>query len=462
MSELTGSLLGAYDPQTAKLLDFASARPAFLDRGDTPREYLERCIGRLEYDEALQAFVHIDLEGARRAADSAGERYKDGRPLSPLDGMPLGMKDVIETGDMPTEFGSGIYKGFMPHMDAAPVYWLRKAGAVILGKTATTEFAADPPGPTRNPWDLSRSPGGSSSGSAAAVAARMVPAATGTQVRGSVLRPAAYCGIFAFKPSLGTINLQGVSPISRVINHLGILAGSLADSWITTRHLSQTGGGEPGRLPLDGPAELPGARKPKTLIQLETPGWPLTPESSRTAFEEYVERLRASDITVHNRRNNEMVDAYERALEDTVRISDTLRGWENRYPMYAYLDSHPDQLRNRTRKRLEDIPPATLEDYRTARADALALRDRHAALSEIGDALITLNSAGPAPDVTTTGNPIYGDACSVTGVPAVNLPLLAAEGLPLGVQVMGFYREDEILVAVGRWLAEAWLSKGKN
>ena len=279
---------------------------------------------------------------------------------------------------------------------------------------------------------------------------------------GGTLRPAAYCGIFAFKPSLGTINLQGVSPISRVINHLGILAGSLADSWITTRHLSRTGGGEPGQLPLDGPAELPGARKPKTLIQLETPGWPLTPESSRTAFEEYVGRLRASDVAVLNRHNNEMVDAYERALEDTVRISDTLRGWENRYPMYAYLDSHPEQLRNRTRKRLEEIPPATLEDYRTARADALALRDRHAALSEIGDALITLNSVGPAPEVATTGNPIYGDACSVTGVPAVNLPLLAAEGLPLGVQVMGFHRKDESLVAVGRWLAETWLSKGRN
>ena len=462
MPELTGSFLGAYDPHTVDLLDFAAARPAFLDGGDTPREYLERCIDRLEYDDALQAFVHIDLEGARRGADLAGERYKDGKPLSPLDGMPVGMKDVIETGDMPTEFGSEIYKGFMPDMDAAPVYWLRKAGAIILGKTVTTEFAADPPGPTRNPWDLSRSPGGSSSGSAAAVASRMVPTATGTQVRGSVLRPAAYCGIFAFKPSLGTINLQGVSPISRVINHLGILAGSLADSWITTRHLSQTGGGEPGQLPLDGPAELPGARKPKTLIQLETPGWSLTPESSRTVFEAYVERLRALDLTVLNRHNNEIVDAYERALDDTVRISDTLRGWENRYPMYAYLDSHPDQLRNRTRKRLEDIPPVTLEDYRTAHADALALRDQHAALSEIGDALITLNSVGPAPEVTTTGNPIYGDACSVTGVPAVNLPLLAAEGLPLGVQVMGFYREDETLVSVGRWLAETWLSKGRN
>ena len=198
--------------------------------------------------------MNLDLEGARNAADEATSRYKIGNPLSPIDGLPIGIKDVIETENLPTEFGSDIFKDYQPHMDAAVVYWLKKSGAYVVGKTVTTEFAALPPGPTRNPWTLDHSPGGSSSGSAAAVAARMLPVAAGTQVRGSVLRPAAYCGVFAFKPSLGTINLQGFSPISRSINHLGILAGSLADCWVTTRHISVMTGGEPGHLPIDGPA----------------------------------------------------------------------------------------------------------------------------------------------------------------------------------------------------------------
>jgi len=454
MTSSNVTLPGPYDPHTAAFLTFHDQRQRFLSGEDTPRAYLERCIERLALEDQIKAFVHLDLEGARAAADASTERFRKGEVLSVLDGLPIGMKDVVETEDLPTEFGSEIFNGWMAPMDAAIVYWLKKSGAYVFGKTVTTEFAADPPGPTRNPWDLNRTPGGSSSGSAAAVAARILPAATGTQVRGSVLRPAAYCGVYAVKPSLGTINLEGVSPISRSINHLGILAGSLADAWIITRHLSVTAGGEPGQLPIDGPADLPGAQKPVTVIRLETPGWGQAPDSSKTELIDWTERLVNTSIIVLDKSNSEPVAAFEDAISTIVQLSNTLRGWENRYPSYHHLDYNADKLRPTTRERLEKTPQVTLEEYKEAHAACLALRERYAALQDIAQVCVTLNAPGSAPEGMGTGDPVFGDANSVIGAPALNLPLLADDGMPLGVQVTGFYRQDADLLAVGRWLAE--------
>ncbi len=448
------ALPGPYDPRTAAFLTFHDQREKFLAGEDTPRAYLERCIERLALEDQIKAFVHLDLDGARTAADASTGRHAAGAPLSPIDGLPIGMKDVVETEDLPTEFGSEIFKGWTAPMDAAIVYWLRKSGAYVLGKTVTTEFAADPPGPTRNPWNLDRTPGGSSSGSAAAVAARILPAATGTQVRGSVLRPAAYCGVYAVKPSLGTINLEGVSPISRSINHLGILAGSLADAWIITRHLSVTAGGEPGQLPIEGPADLPEPQKPAAVILLETPGWAQAPDSSKTELINWTERLANTGIVVLDKSNSAPVAAFEDAISTIVQLSNTLRGWENRYPSHHYLDNNADKLRPTTRERLENTPQVTLDEYKVAHAACLALRERYAALQDIAQICVTLNAPGPAPEGMGTGDPVFGDANSVIGVPALNLPLLADEGMPLGVQVTGFYRQDAGLLAIGRWLVE--------
>ena len=184
-----------YDPKTAKLLSFSEAIPAFRDGSDTPRAYLERCIETIESREPeVKAFVTLNFENARKAADASTDRYKQGRALSELDGLPVAIKDVHETEDMPMQVGSPIFEGWSSGWDGACVFWLRKLGAAIIGKTVTTEFAFSTPGPARNPWDTARTPGGSSSGSGAAIGARMVPVATGSQVRGSILRPPAYCG----------------------------------------------------------------------------------------------------------------------------------------------------------------------------------------------------------------------------------------------------------------------------
>jgi Asp-tRNA(Asn)/Glu-tRNA(Gln) amidotransferase A subunit family amidase len=189
---------------------YISHTGAFKDGSDSPRAFLERCLKVIEVQEdGVGAFVTLNLEGARAAADASTERWKSGSALSPIDGMPVGIKDIMETADMATEQGSPLFVGWQGKRDCAAVAALRQAGAVVLGKTVTTEFAASHPSTTRNPWDHSRTPGGSSSGSAAAVGSGMIPAALGSQVIGSIIRPSSFCGCVGFKPSVGGINRGG-------------------------------------------------------------------------------------------------------------------------------------------------------------------------------------------------------------------------------------------------------------
>src|ERR1700674_188629 len=240
---------------------------------DTPRDLLERCLARLEeFEPTVGAFVCHDIAAARVAADHATARWRAGRPLSPIDGMPLGIKDIIETADMPTEQGSPLFLGCRTDRDAASVAALREAGAVILGKAVTTEFAAPAPRGTRNPWDGERTPGGSSSCSAAAVACGMFPAALGTQVVGSILRPASFCGVVGFKPSVGGIN-RGGSYDYFSQSCTSVLAASLEDAWLAAINIVERAGGDPGYCGLQGPPEPPPARRPRAFALLQTAGW---------------------------------------------------------------------------------------------------------------------------------------------------------------------------------------------
>src|SRR5690348_9775697 len=208
-----GSLRGVDYRMTTTSIERPSAQPflsaakRFESGEDTPRALLERCLALFDtWEPQIGAFVHVNIAGARQAADRATERWREGRSLSAVDGMPVGIKDIIETADLPTEMGSPLFMGWQSGRDAASVAALREAGAVIVGKTVTTEFAATEPRGTRNPWDPRRTPGGSSSGSAAAVAVGIVSAALGTQVVGSIVRPASFCGCVGFKPTVGALN----------------------------------------------------------------------------------------------------------------------------------------------------------------------------------------------------------------------------------------------------------------
>jgi Asp-tRNA(Asn)/Glu-tRNA(Gln) amidotransferase A subunit family amidase len=238
---------------------YVGAHVGFRSGADTPRDFLERCLACMEeWEKEIHAFVSTNIPAARAAADRSTERWRNERALSAIDGMPIGIKDIIETADMPTEQGSSLFKGWRSARDSAAVSALREAGAVIVGKTVTTEFAAVHPGPTRNPWDTTRTPGGSSSGSAAAVAAGMVSAALGTQVIGSIIRPASYCGCYGYKPSLGSINRGGsFDYLSQ--SCAGVLGATLDELWIVAREISARAGGDPGSRGLSGPRNPPAA-----------------------------------------------------------------------------------------------------------------------------------------------------------------------------------------------------------
>jgi Asp-tRNA(Asn)/Glu-tRNA(Gln) amidotransferase A subunit family amidase len=224
--------------------------------------------------------------------------------------MPVAIKDLLETKDMPTEMGCEAFRGNFPKRDNAAVWALRQAGAVVFGKTVTAEMGGTQPGPTTNPWDPARTPGGSSSGSAAAVAARMVPTALGTQVGGSVIRPAAFCGTLALKPTQGGIHRGERQTTSQ--STTGVHAGSIEDMWQVAIEIASRCGGDPGRPGLIGPASPPAAVKPQRLIVLETEGWAELDGASRSAFEALLEQLRAVDVTLLRRTDHPWIEAWSR------------------------------------------------------------------------------------------------------------------------------------------------------
>lgn len=441
-----------YTP-TLSLSSFQAAIPGFLDGSDTPRAYLERCLEILEAREPeIQAFVTLNLDHARAAADAASKRYKEGAPISRVDGMPIGIKDVFETFDMPTEVGSPIYKDYQPRFDGATVWAFRAGGAAIVGKTVTTEFAFGTPGPTRNPWDSIRTPGGSSSGSGAAVGAAMVPVATGTQVRGSVLRPAAYCGAYALKPSHGAINQLGGFPSPSSFNHVGIIAGSLSDMWTTGYWLSRTAGGDSGHPSLAGELTLPKAGKPKRLIRLDMAGWAETPESTRAIYEDFLGTLADAGVEIVGRSDDAEIEAFEADLIELRDVIDFMLAYDYRWPLGMFGALTPELMGDRARSRATSTDGLTPERYAECLDFTKRAKARYAALMEKCDGMVTLNSTGPAPEGMPVGNVVYGEASSLLGVPALNLPVMAEDGMPLGLQVLGAYRKDWELTALGHWI----------
>ena len=316
-----------------KSRSYFAATSGFRTGEDSPRKFLERCIELFEEQEArIGAFVETNFDGARKAADEASERWKLASPLSAIDGMPVGIKDIMETADMDTEQGSPLFTGWQGGRDCAAVVALREAGAVIVGKTVTTEFAATHPGGTRNPWDLERTPGGSSSGSAASVVAGMLPAALGTQVIGSILRPASYCGCFGYKPSIGGINRGGsFDGFSQSCS--GVLAVTLEETWSIGREISARAGGDPGYPGISGPLEAPTANRPQRIALLETAGWEKASNLAKQALMATRERLASGGIEITDRTSDPHVAKIDEAIADAMPISMSINAWEGHWPL---------------------------------------------------------------------------------------------------------------------------------
>jgi Asp-tRNA(Asn)/Glu-tRNA(Gln) amidotransferase A subunit family amidase len=370
----------------------------------TSEELVASCFERIAAREPeLRAWAYLDEESALAQARSRDDEERRG----PLHGIPVGVKDVIDTADMPTAYGSPIYAGHRPERDADCVTWLREAGAVVLGKTVTTEFATYEPPPTVNPLDPARTPGGSSSGSAAAVAAGMVPLAYGTQTAGSVIRPASFCGIAGFKPAHGWRSITGIKRLSDRLDTLGLLARTVEDAALL--------GGFAAPSPREG-----------RVAFCRTPWWDRLEDGA--ALEEAAARLGAEEVELPP----EFAELAE--AQETVMAFDVARNLEPEWR------EHRDGLSGAMRDYIERGRSVSGEEA----GAAAAVRDRcHSMLPGVFegfDALLVPGALGEAPLRVDghTGDPLLCRAWTFLGVPAISVPgMVGPAGMPIGVQLVG-------------------------
>jgi Asp-tRNA(Asn)/Glu-tRNA(Gln) amidotransferase A subunit family amidase len=440
---------------TNKMRGYVSVAADLRSGKTTPRAYLDETLKRIaDLDGKIGAFVVINKAGAIKAADASTARWKAGKPLSPIDGMPIAIKDIIETADMPTGQGSPMWAGTDWKRDSAGVHALREAGAVIIGKTTTTEFAASHPWhKTQNPHDGTRTPGGSSSGSAAAVGAGMVPAGLGTQVVGSILRPSSFCGAIGFKPSVGAINRSG-SHDHFSQSCQGAIGATLADVWAVLRAMADRAGGDPGFAGLAGDVDFSKRKKPARLALLETSGWKATSEGGRKAFAAAKERLAKAGVELKGRADDPAIETAEKAMADALPATMAINSWEGRWPLNTYNDLDAGKLSTAARERLKIAEAMTQKEYAGLIGKRDAVRATYEQMADRYAACVTLGACGAAPvGLGHTGNTAMNVTASYLGCPAITLPLLEDEGLPLGLQLLGWMNGDASLFEVASWVA---------
>jgi Asp-tRNA(Asn)/Glu-tRNA(Gln) amidotransferase A subunit family amidase len=402
----------------------------------TPAAALELCAEAIAAREAeIGAFATLDLEGARRTVEKRGEALA----TLPLRGLAVGLKDIFDTADLPTGYGSPIYAGHRPKADAAATSLVRRAGGIVLGKTVTAEFAHLDPGKTRNPHKPAHTPGGSSSGSAAAVAAGMLPIALGSQTGGSVIRPASYCGIAGFKPSFGIIPTVGMKCFSWHLDTVGLFAAGVADVAFAAEALT-------GRaLRVDG--TVPAAPRIRVLRR---PPWPEASEEMLTALEI---AMRTAEVEGASVADFELPPI----CADAFKAHGTIHDYEG-YQALAYeYDHHRERIGPNLRNLLDRATVVTIEAYDSARRTARRARQAMAAAMADIDVILTPSAPGAAPEgLSSTGPSTFNRLWTLMGSPCVNVPgLFSDAGLPLGVQVVGRFGRDQATLAAARFVEMA-------
>jgi Asp-tRNA(Asn)/Glu-tRNA(Gln) amidotransferase A subunit family amidase len=398
-----------------------------------PEELMEACLARIAAREpVVQAFVHLEPTRARHQAAAA--------PPGPLHGLPVAVKDVIDTAGMPSQYGSPIWEGHRPFADAACVAWTRAAGGVVTGKTFTTEFATRSPAPTANPHNPARTPGGSSSGSAAAVADFMVPLAFGTQTAGSIIRPAAFCGVVGYKPSWGMIPRLGMKVMSPSLDTIGVLARSVADCALFAGSVARRDLGDPDRKP---------GRAPRIGL-CRTPLW----DKALPETVALVERVGAAvaragaavlDCTLPPA-FGELEEAHVLVMQAE---SARNMGWE--------LLTAPERLTPDLRERLEWGASRTAVELDAALSTFARLQAAFPEVMEGLDILLTPSAPGEAPEgLGWTGDPVFNAWWTALHVPCVTVPAgRGPNGMPLGIQVVGLRGNDRAALAWAQWVAAA-------
>jgi Asp-tRNA(Asn)/Glu-tRNA(Gln) amidotransferase A subunit family amidase len=431
-------------------LSASDAARLVRDGAISSEQLVEACLARVrETDAQVQAWAFLDPDHALEQARAADDWRRQGRLTGALHGVPVGVKDIIDTADMPTENGSVLHAGRAPSRDATVVAMLRAAGAVIMGKTVTTEFATYTPGKTRNPHDPAHTPGGSSSGSAAAVAAGMVPLALGSQTNGSVIRPASFCGVYGFKPTHGLIPRHGILTLSRALDHVGLFARTIEDIALFAEQLGgydeRDADSRPrARIPFrDVAAEEPPL--PPMFAFVKTPRWDRADGDTKEAFAELADHLgdRVEEVEVSDAAS----EAFEwhRVIMEAEMAASLDREWEK----------GRDRLSASLRAQLERGRQVRALDYQRALARVPALVESLAELFLLRyDAILTPTAPGTAPQgLDSTGDPSFCTLWTLCGMPALSVPLMqGANGLPLGVQLVGPRWGDARLLRTARWL----------
>ena len=414
-------------------------------------ELVQACLERIhELEPKVQAWAFLDEEHALAQARAADELRRSGQAVGPLCGVPVGLKDIIDTADMPTENGTVLHQGRMPRNDAAVVAMLRGAGAVILGKTVTTECAYFSPGKTRNPHNPEHTPGGSSSGSAAAVAAAMVPLALGSQTAGSAIRPGSFCGVYAFKPTHGLIPRTGILQLSRTLDHVGLFSRTIEDLALLAEQVAGYDEGDPdtrprARVPFLGISHEEPPVEPM-LAFIKTPHWDRVDADAKEAF-------------------GELAEALGDRVEEVELFPSATQAWDwHKTIMEAEMAANFEREWQAGRDKLSSQLSSLIERGREIRAvdyqRALRLVPRLAEsfdelFMERYDAILTPAALGTAPKgLGATGDPVFCSLWTLLGMPAISLPLMqGANGLPLGVQLVGRRNFDALLLRTARWLA---------
>ncbi|PCI40803.1 MAG: amidase [Rhodospirillaceae bacterium] len=423
-----------------------------LKAGDiTSEELVQDCLNRIdEVDDTVQAWTSLNAEYVLEQAKAADEHRRTGAPVGPLHGVPIGIKDIFDTLDYPTQYGSPLHEGRRTTHDATVVSMLRQAGAIIMGKTVTAEFAVLSPGKTTNPHDATRTPGGSSSGSAAAVSAGMVPLALGTQTNGSVTRPASYCGVVGYKPSFGLISRHRVLRGSAKLDHVGVFARTVEDAALVAEAIIGYDENDVDTVLMPKPDLLAKTSEeppmPPHFAYIKGPAWSKCSDDTQEAFAELVEALGDQVEEI------DLGDVYDEVFD-----------W-HRVVMDADIAKNLSDDYERGAKQISPVLSEMIERGRKVPAiDYNLALDRMAMFSKAldpmfaeFDAIITPAATGEAPvGLDSTGDPACATLWTFAGMPSLSLPILQGEaGMPLGVQLVAARGDDARLFRNASWLTQ--------
>lgn len=425
----------------------------------SPLDLVEFCLSRIEqYEDRIHAWVLVDADGARAEAQRQAEMLELGFELGPLAGIPIGIKDIIDVAGWPTKAGSPLREGHVAKADAPLVRYLRDAGAIILGKTVTTQFASFDPPPTRNPWNLDRTPGGSSSGSAAAVALGMCMAAIGSQTGGSIIRPASYCGVAGLKPTFGRVSLDGVVPLSPQLDHAGPIARCVDDLFAifgTIGNIFEMLTAKPSVYPFNHQSFDP--------FGFENLGSEPPPRRFHAIESYFMENATPEVRSITRLVLAKLQDAWSE--EQTIRLPasfDEVHVQHYRVMAYGAAEYHRrDYEANQAAyapniaKLIEDGLATPREDYLTALEHRRRFQEDVDAMLSGGSIAVMPSTSTTAPSLDTTGDPKFNSPWSYSGHPSITIPCgITADGMPCGLQLIGSRNCEAKLLQAATWCEE--------